>query len=282
MSTRDCPANRCYVDCPDVFEQLHVSYLTRGGTRVMWSIDPKIEIEAPWQFQLQYSLEPRPTATWTNVGLAVTNSFYAIDPAQRDYGQSIRGFYRVVMTAGDFVSASRAFSVDGVLSPRDWRIAQEILRKERLRASYTAVDGFLMRLRKSGKRCTRCLDIQTNEAMDMNCPNCRGTGYECGYYYPLDCVWADLSPVNRNSKLDDNATRGTVEDIRLAARMLMLPPFLSAYDVWISDRLDQRYTVHNIQHVAEIRGVPLIASVELRLIPYSDPVYKIPIPQQVR
>jgi len=280
MQNRDCPTDRCTPDCEQVFEAVHVSYLMRGGTYVMWSINPNLEIPGPWTFQLQFSREPRQSGSWENVGLPVTNSFYAIDSDRRYYGQSIDAFYRLQMTAVGFSATSRIFSVDGVLSPRDWRIAQEILRKERLRAGYTAVDGYLLRRRNTGADCSRCVDIQTGEPMDPNCPNCLGTGKECGYYYPLSCVWADLNPATRDLKIDDGLSRGTVEDVQISARMLVMPPFLSAFDVWVDDRMDQRYSVGSIRHVAAIRSVPLIASVELQLLPYTDTTYQINIPQQ--
>ena len=61
--------------------------------------------------------------------------------------------------------------------------------------------------------------------------------------------------------------------------MLMLP-LLQETDVWVNRETDDRYYIHSIQDVAEIRGVPLIANVEMRPAPYTDIAYTIPIPQQ--
>jgi hypothetical protein len=79
--------------------------------------------------------------------------------------------------------------------------------------------------------------------------------------------------------IDDQGMRGTVQDIKVSARMLMLP-LIGEQDVWVNRKTDDRYYIQSIQHTAEIRGVPLIANVVLRPAPFSDIVYKIAIPQQ--
>ncbi len=79
--------------------------------------------------------------------------------------------------------------------------------------------------------------------------------------------------------IDDQATRGTVQDIVISGRMLMLP-LINEQDIWVSRKTDDRYYIHSIQDVAEIRGVPLVANVEMRPAPFTDVIYQIPIPQQ--
>ena len=61
--------------------------------------------------------------------------------------------------------------------------------------------------------------------------------------------------------------------------MLMMP-LLQETDVWVSRETDDRYYIQKIQDIAEIRGVPLVANVELRPAPYTDIIYTVAIPQQ--
>jgi hypothetical protein len=264
----------------DVFESVQVSYLMRGGTRVMWRLNPRLDLPLPWLFQLQYGTHPAGNASWVDVGNLEPNIFYRIDTDRRDFGQRITGFYRVRMIAGAIEYTSRPVSVDGTLSYRDWRIASEILRQEKVRAGYAAQEGYLLRFRSTGNPCSRCLDPQTDEPTDPNCPHCFGTGVQCGYYYPLACVWADMTTADRNLMLDRQLAMGTVDHVVVSARMLMVPPFIGAKDIWVSQRLDQRYEIGKVQHIAEMRGVPLIANVELRLLPYTHPIYAVAIPAQ--
>jgi type III secretory pathway component EscU len=65
----------------------------------------------------------------------------------------------------------------------------------------------------------------------------------------------------------------------MSGRMLMLP-LIDELDVWVNRKTDDRYIIQTIRNAAELRGVPLIANVELRPAPFTDVVYNIPIPQQ--
>jgi len=114
---------------------------------------------------------------------------------------------------------------------------------------------------------------------DPACPVCFGTSFYCGYFFPISCVWADIDPKTYHTTIDAN--RGTVSDIVLKARMLNTW-LLGEEDVWVNKVTDDRMYVHSVRNVAEIRGVPLIADVELRPAPASDPIYDLVIPDQVQ
>lgn len=276
-----CPAEICPTSCNNVFDMVHVSYLLRGGTRIMWTLSNLFNDPMPWTFQVQVGWSGSADADdWTNVGPPLVNACYVIDPEKRSYakGEQIT-HYRVKLTTLTTIYYSEPTAQAGILSVRDWRLAQEIVRKERLRFRYSAQDGYLLKRRVAGADCPLCLDLQTREVKNPYCPQCWGTGKACGYYYPVACIWADVSPMTRRRQIDDQATRGTVQDIVMSGRMLMLP-LIDELDVWVSRKTDDRYFIQTIRNAAELRGVPLIANVELRPAPFTDVVYTIPIPQQ--
>jgi hypothetical protein len=275
-----CEDDHCPPECEDVFALVHVSYLIRGGTRVMWQLLPEFDDPTPRSFQLQVGKTGGDDADdWKDFGLPVENTCYAIDSVKRVYIKTQNTHYRVKLLTPAGLYYSQPTAKAGILNVRDWRLAQEIVRKERLRFRYTSQDGFLLKRRSTGENCNSCLDLQTNEVTDPYCKECWGTGKQCGYYYPMACIWADLSPRTHRMHVDDQARRGTVKDIVVTGRMLMLP-LIDEQDVWVSRKTDDRYYIHSIQHMAELRGVPLIANVELRPAPFTDVIYEIPVPQQ--
>jgi len=276
----DCLGNYCPPECPEVFDMVHVSYLIRGGTRVMWLLQSDFNDPLPWSFQLQVGYTGgQDSNDWADVGLPVENGCYAIDTTKRVYSKTQSTHYRVEVTTPNGVYYSQPTSKDGILGKRDWRLAQEIVRKEKLRGRYSSQDGYLIKRRSTGEPCSACLDPQTMEVTDPYCEECWGTGIQCGYYYPMACIWADLSPRTRRMHQDDQSMRGTIKDIVISGRMLMLP-LIGEQDLWVSRQTDDRYYIHSIQDAAEIRGVPLIANVEMRPAPFTDVIYNIPIPQQ--
>ena len=276
-----CPEHACPPACENVFDLVHVSYLIRGGTRVLWTLLDTFNDPPPWTFQLQVGRTGSQLSDdWVNVGIAMENTCYAVDPEQQNFTKGETDtHYRVKLTTPVGTYYSEPVAKLGILSRHDWRLAQEIVRKEKLRFRLAAQDGYLLKRRVTGTNCSRCLDLQTMEVTDPYCPQCWGTGKECGYYYPIACVWADLSPVTHRKHVDDQAVRGTIQDIVVTARMLMLP-LIEENDVWISRKTDERFYLQTIQNVTERRGVPLVANVQLRPAPYTDVIYRIAIPQQ--
>ncbi len=272
--------NECPPACQSVFDMVHVSYLIRGGTRVCWSMLPTFSDPLPYTFQLQVGQTGDQNANdWKDVGLPMENSYYAVDGTQRVYGKTQYTHYRVKLTTPGGVYWSDPVAKAGILGARDWRLAREIVRKERLRYRYTSQDGYLLKRMTTGVKCSKCLDLQTDEVTNPSCQECYGTGFQCGYFYPMSCVWADLAPKSHRQHIDDQGMRGVVNDIRISGRMLMAP-LLQELDVWVSRKTDDRYYIQGIQSAAEMRGVPLIANVELRPAPYTDVIYTVPIPQQ--
>lgn len=279
----NCALSNCTNDflarCSPVFDLVHVSYLIKGGTFVSWGLISTFTDPLPHSFQLQVGQTGNSNADdWEDVGLPVENSIYAIDGTQRSWGQIQRTHYRVKLTTSVGTYYSIPTGAMGLLNVADWKVAREIIRKERLRFHRDCQEGYLLKRRISGARCTSCLDLQLDESADHNCTECYGTGYQCGYYYPVPCVWADLSPRTHRLALDQQ--RGAVAQITVPARMLMLP-LLDTMDVWVNKLTDDRYYVHTIQHIAEYSGVPLVAHVELRPAPFSDVVYSVEIPEQI-
>ncbi len=272
----------CVPACPSPFDRVVVSYLIKGGTTVQWALLPQFADPGPYTYQLQVGTTANHDADdWEDVGAPVVDQFFAVDGEQRVFGNVNWTYYRVLLTtaAGDY--RSEPTSLSGTLTWRDWRLAREIVRKERLDLRLSAQNGYLLKRRVSGEPCPACLDAQTEEVSLPGCTVCFGTGYKCGYYYPMGCVWAKMSPRSRRLELDGGAGRGTVNDIVVKADRMLLCELMNEDDVWVNRVTDDRYYVHRIQHVSEWRGVPLIGSVELRPVPFTSVIYDIEIPAQL-
>jgi hypothetical protein len=272
----------CRPSCEPVFDRVVVSYLMRGGTRVMWELLPTFTDDLPYSFQLQVGQTASNDADdWEDVGLPVVNAFLAVDGEQRVWTSNRYAYYRVKLTTPTGVYLSQPVSGMGTLIRRDWLFAKEIARQEMLRLRQQAGQlGYLLKRRVTGERCPVCLDYQTQEITDPACPTCYGTGFRCGYFFPADCVWAEIDPKAYRVHLDGGQARGTVNDIVVKARMVN-PWMISEGDVWVNQTTDDRYYCHSVQHLAEVRGVPVVARVELRPAPVTDVIYSIDIPQQL-
>ena len=276
-----CEPPGCQPTCESVFSRVHVSYLIRGGTQVFWTVMRTFADPQPWTFQLEVGRTgSHASDDWVTVGDPVVNVCHAVDPDRRSYSVGLQDtHYRVKLTTANGEYYSLPTAKEGVLNARDWRLAGDMLRRERVRSRYTASDGFLLKRRITGQNCPRCLDPQTLEVMDTYCPICRGTGKVCGYYSPISCVWADIEPMQQQRQSDDELASG-VERISITRARMLMVPIVEEQDVWVDRRTDDRYYITALAIGASLRSVPLVANVMLRLAPFTDPVYDIVIPDQ--
>jgi hypothetical protein len=260
-----------------------VSHLIRGGTRVAWDLLPSFADPNPLTFQLQVGVTAsNDSDDWADVGLPVDDVYVAFDEEQRVWGNMNWTHYRVQLTSASGVHYSEPTGGLGGLSRRDWIYARELIRKETKwhRLNRSSQEGILLKRRWTGTQCPTCLDPMTEEVKNPDCATCYGTGFLCGYYYPVDCVWAAMDPRTYRSELDGGQGRGNVNDIILKARMLNTV-MLGEEDVWVNLVTDDRYYVHRVNNRAEVRGMAICADVELRVVPYSSVIYDIEIPQQL-
>jgi len=264
----------------DAFHRVSVDYLTKGGARIRWEMTHHFVRPAPHTFQLQTTSGNVAEADdWEDVGSPVVNTFYAMDNTRRLYGKTRHISYRIKLTdAANVVYYSKPALTLGQWTKRDWVIAQEILRREQLRAKrYTSVDGYIFKRRRYGTQCPEdnCLDPITGEIMNSNCEVCGGTGIVFGYYDPVAASYADVT--NENSREHrDNQSRATVNDVTISGRFFNFPPLVQG-DIWVNRFSDERYYIHQVGELASHRGVPIVWNVELRKAEDTDKIYHDPI-----
>lgn len=266
--------------CDNPFARVVVSYLVAGGTTVFWELHDNFTDPRPLTFTLQVGQSENPDADdWQNVGAPVIDQYTAVDGEQRVFGKVRWQFYRVKLVTQRGTYYSDPVGLTGTLDARDWRLARAQMRSEEVFMRHGDGQlGYLLKRRISGERCQTCTEPQTGEVTQPYCAECYGTGFRCGYFFPIGCVWADISP--KTIHLTQDRMRGTIGDVGVSARMLNTWA-LSEGDVFIHKTTDDRFHVHKVQNAVEYRGVPITANVELRPAPATDPIYLLDIPHQV-
>jgi hypothetical protein len=260
----------------NAFERLRVDNIIQGGTRVWWEIARHFTDPGPYEFQLQTGHTGLDDADdWIDVGAPVVDTYMAFDLNKRVYGKTLDVHYRVKLTTSVDVYYSKPQDSDGLLSKRDWITYRELVRKEQLRHRVqTSVRGFLLKARRYGPRCPDCTDTLTEEISNSQCATCYGTGFEFGYFAPLAAHYADVGMESNREHRDPN--KGMDKEDKVEARFVG-DPQLYSYDVWVNSTSDERYYLQTIGIKAQHRGVPVVLSAELRLAPYTDVIYTVPL-----
>lgn len=255
------------------FARVSIDYIVAGNARIAWEMNRHFVDPGPYSFQVQVAHVGISEADdWTNVGAPVIDQFFAIDTDKRLWGKILDLYYRVELTTSVDIYYSNPQSCSGLLLKRDWLNAQEITRKELLRHRVlTSVSGYLLKARRYGPKCSICTDLLTDEVSKTNCTSCYGTGYENGFYAPVESIYADVGlPITRDHR---NPNIGMESQAVIAARFIG-DPLIYAYDVWINSTSDERYYIHTTKSLAQVRGIPVVIEAELRLAPFSDIIYE--------
>jgi hypothetical protein len=261
------------------FDRLRVDYVVVGGARVSWDLNRHFIDPGPYTFQLQVGHTGLEQADdWLDVGDPIVDTYFAFDLDQRLFGKLMETHYRVRLVTPVGTYYSNPQSTEGVLSTKDWLAYREIARKEQLRHRVqTSPIGFLLKARRYGPRCPVCADQFTEEVTRTNCTTCYGTGFLNGYFAPLSACYADVSLQQNREHRDPNV--GMQKQDVITARFIG-DPQLYSYDVWINGASDERYYFHTVSSKAHVRGVDLIFEAELRLAPFTDVIYQLPITSQ--
>jgi hypothetical protein len=259
------------------FRRVAVDHMVRGVTRVWWQLERVFNDPGPYTFQLQFGRTGLKNALdWKDAGPPVVNAYVAQDPTFREIGYDLSSHYRVVLTTPTNTYVSQPASCTGDLNEKDWLLAREVIRKEMVRHKLASTSGYLLKPLRYGKPCKRCRDALTQEILDSDCPICSGTGFELGYHPPLPVQFWDLTPQTIAENVDAQLKGMTRDNPYVTARVIGFPA-LNKYDIWVNGSSDERWLVDTIQVVAAIRGVPVIYSVKMGLLPLSNSAYALEI-----
>lgn len=246
-------------------------------TVVEWRLSDSFRFGDPTS--LMFFVEWAPSGgDWTRLNAAspVTNTCLYLDTVKRRCGLKNLIYYRVVAEDGATEYISKPAHTMGVWSDHDRLVARDVLRKEYLRLKqYAAPLGNLIKRRERGKKCTQCADPDIpGEPVSSLCDTCYGTGFVHGYYAGIPMyVSTEQLPASRE---DVSLPFGNQDTVAKGFRTVAFPR-LSAYDIWIQEGSNQRYVFRVVKVEVEVKGVPLVYTGDMRLIPAAHIEYSVPL-----
>lgn len=237
---------------------------------------PEFRDPLPYRFLLQMSdIDGASEDYWVTIDESTEPLLKHNLFAARLISKSPTIHYRVILITPLKRYVSESISSLGGLDWYHWSIRNEVIRKEILRLkTYTGQKGWWIKRRRSGPPCPTCYDPHTGDTTNSHCPDCYGTGILKGYHKPIANIYLELSPTRYAEKR--HPSLGTTLPIVHQARM---PAYLfpQTFDVWVSQDTNYRFLVHTVQVASQVRNVPIVYQIELRLIPAGDIIYTIPI-----
>lgn len=259
---------------PNAFRRIrvepNVSAILGCGSYVEWFMDARFNEPGPWTFYVERANEVN--GQYAVVATTVNQPFAYDETVDGSDKSGVPSWwYRIrVKTANGRYFLSDAVSAGDTWDKRDWLVANRIIKKEMLLLrKRSGQDGVLLKRKTFGLPCPKCLDPATGEPTNSHCDVCFGTGFDGGYYAPIDC-WIACEPNVWTSKVGE---LGHEVNLVEKVRALATPPF-NPNDIWVSSKTGQCYrTGSAISTLAHIRGVPIICGFGLELLESSNVVY---------
>lgn len=259
----------------DPFLRAWAVHSVEGHTRVQWELHPRFLDPAPHRFRLEVAPCASPAdADWAAVGGWATDAFYLVDDVKREFGKSFSHVWRVRLEtpAGAYLSRPA-----GVLDPRrwvEWRVIREMTRQGVKRARlFTGVAVTLFKRKRYGADCATCVDPHTGEPQQSDCPECGGTGRTRGYHAGVTGLWADVGPEDVREAVDAQAT-GHSQPVVVTGSFFGFPA-VDCRDVVAEVESGKRWHVERVTQAEVLRGHPVRTDAELRLLPFTDPAYRL-------
>jgi hypothetical protein len=263
----------------NVFNKVSVDYMVAGGARVTWEINRYFTDPEPHYFTLQVNRNFGETDDWETIGSEnVLNVNWLMDGTHRLYAKDLNLVYRVRLVTQNATYYSLQSQVMGNLTVRQWNLARVIARKLDLqsrRRTLVTFPGYLLKHKLYGTECS-CLDPFTKESTNTDHELCYGTGVLGGYWKATEHSMYQKANDGDYPHLDPAGNRGTIDDQVISAQFRGLPG-MARHDVWVDASSDLRYSVHKVDVNAAMNSVPLIATVELRLVPLGHILYSVPL-----
>lgn len=260
------------------FTSVKVAPAYSTGHFVYWSIDPVFSDALPHNFIVEVSGTPDFSEILYTIQSG--DAFSVVDP-NLNFKQSLNIdlFYRVRLVTGDnneYLSKTVAFSVSNY-NRREYVMAREIARKELLRIrKYTGRSMWLLKRKIYGTKVTdNTVDQVTGIPLTNQTPNLTNN-IQDGYYKPLGlyCSIEDMS----SARLNNPEGMGLDEVIHQRFRTLGFP-IIQTYDIIVDANNDARYNVKAVESFEfPSTDIILVQIIDTQLIPNTDPVYKVAIP----
>lgn len=262
--------------CEDAYFRYCIASEEADGIRVSWEIKDLPGSELPVNFAVlkTENFGKEPFIQLTPPGY---DSWTFLDTKTKYSGkQKIITYIVKIFTATTTHESAPVYLFAG-LQPKKRLLAKAILRRVELSQRHIQNwHGYLLKRKWTGNPCS-CVDPDTKQVLDSDCPLCFGTGFEAGYWRAaIKRNILTSSPVSALPLYDINQIAGNVAPAVMRAQIAGLPP-INQYDAWVSPTANYRFYITNIQVAAEMEGLPLVYNVELRLAERSDILYSFPV-----
>ena len=207
---------------------------------------------------------------WEVLDNTVKDQCFYVDTRRRNYNKFMNENYRLRLT----VPSTDEEYVSDVVQAGQFKAypfsseAENVIKQAEKAIELSGVTGVLLKKKHWGERCTHCTDFDNEMTVNEHCPYCLGTGFAGGFYNGLS-----MSLIKDKIEGDEKQGQANVEESEVVTARCIAYPWVRYMDVWVEDQTNKRYEITHVTPTSSYKQTPLIYTIQMRLIEYSDVMY---------
>lgn len=242
---------------------------------ITWTLTSGATYPSDFILQIENS---RAGGPWEVLDATLADSCFYIDKRRRNYNKYMNENYRlrllVPSTGEEYVSdVVEAGKFEAYPFSSE---AENVIKQAEKAIEISGVTGVLLKKKHWGVRCEHCTDFDDQMTVNEHCPWCLGTGYAGGYYNGIS-----MSLIKDKIQREEGQGEDCVEEGEEVTGRCVAYPWIRYADVWVEDKTNKRYQVRAVTPTSSYKEVPLIYTIQMRKIEYSDVMYTPPADAKV-
>lgn len=209
---------------------------------------------------------------WEVLADDLMDSCFYIDTRRRNYNKYMNETYRLRLTvpgeSGDEVYVSDVVEAGSFKVYPFSSEAENVIKQAEKAIELSGCTGVLLKKKHWGSRCEHCTDFDDEGSVNEHCPWCLGTGYAGGFYNGIS-----MSIIKDRIEGNETQFETGVEDSEVVTGRCIAYPWVRYMDVWVEDQTNKRYQITGVTPTSSYKQIPLIYTIQMRLIEYSDVMY---------
>lgn len=256
------------------FSSVEIFQDYENGHVIQWTLLSSFNDPMPHTF----FLECTETADFSSLLFSknVGNGFFAVDETSKKTGTFTHTNYRVKLVTPTLTYFSSPLIRSATLPVlRKELMAQEIIRKEKVRLKYTGEFGYLLKRKTTGQISTNTVDPRTKVPIADSTED-YGVGYLGGYYAP---VQINFTPEEYGEQTAFSEGGLGIKNSETYKIKLVGFPAIVVKDIIVNND-NVRHVVTKIERTLfPGTKTPILQSIAMSMVPIGDTIYKIAVPR---
>ena len=242
---------------------------------ITWTLTSDATYPSDFILQIENS---RAGGPWEVLDASLADSCFYVDTRRRNYNKYMNENYRlrllVPSTGEEYVSdVVEAGKFEAYPFSSE---AENVIKQAEKAIEISGVTGVLLKKKHWGERCPECTDFNGQNTVNEHCPWCLGTGFKGGFYNGIS-----MSLIKDKIDGVETQVESGIEEAEEVTGRCVAYPWVRYGDVWVEDKTNKRYEIHNVTPTSSYKQVPLIYTITMSKIEYSDVMYTPPADAKV-